>query len=122
MNSWSVDDSNIVKNKFKKYQKRHQEDTASVFANLIKLLDFLNSGISFNQTLQNCSYLRSERGHVYRIANKNRSNAHETRLYIYIEEEQKIVYLLGLGDKNTQSLDIKDSHEKVNKIRGYKNG
>ncbi|MFA6716849.1 MAG: hypothetical protein WCS27_15830 [Victivallaceae bacterium] len=116
MATWCINDNNIVKNKFKKYQKNHKEDTASVFANLLDLIDFLNSGISFRQVLQNRSYLKNEKGHVYRIANKKRPNAHETRLYICIEEEQKIVYLLELGDKNTQPLDIKSSHEKANKI------
>jgi len=69
--TWCINDNNIVKNKFKKYQKNHKEDTASVFANLLDLIDFLNSGISFRQVLQNRSYLKNEKGHVYRIANKN---------------------------------------------------
>ena len=116
MNDWSINDNNITSSKIKKYIKKHKEDAASVFANLEKLIDNLNSGISFTQAVQNYSYLRSERDHVYRIGNQKRKNAHETRLYICVEEEQKIIYLLELGDKNTQLIDINNSHEKANRI------
>ncbi|QSH40830.1 hypothetical protein P0136_11210 [Lentisphaerota bacterium ZTH] len=116
MDEWYVNDNNITPSKVKKYFKNYKEEAESTFANLEKLRDALSSGVSFSQAVQNYSFLRSEKKHVYRIGNQSSDNAHETRLYICVEEEQKIIYLLDLGDKNTQKIDINNSHKKAGKI------
>ena len=113
--SWKIDNQ-ITRSKIKKYTKRYPEDTASVLGNLGKVKKYLDSGISFEQTVQRYPFLRSEKGHVFRIGNAKRTNAHETRLYICIEKGQQVIYLLELGDKNGQQEDIKTSHNKANRI------
>jgi hypothetical protein len=41
----------------------------------------------------------------------------ESRLYVYTHEERHTVYLITIGDKNTQKTDIRDCRRFVDAIR-----
>lgn len=111
-----INDDNITQSKIKKFWKNYGKDTISAFANLSRFLELLNSNIKLQKLIHDLSYLRHEQGHVYRIGNKKNNNSHEIRIYICIEEKQKVIYLLEIGDKNQQQKDIKNASDKADQI------
>ena len=115
---WEVKDIFANRKRFRQYAKKHFNEFASCFKNLDRLRAALEDGM----TLQQCSFgfFGSEGKDVYRIGQSGIPNAHETRLYIYVEIAGTEIYLLTIGDKNTQSLDIEWCHTIVEQIRKRK--
>ncbi len=52
-------------------------------------------------------YLHHEAGGIIAVDQKgDGSNLQETRLYTYADDEQRIVYLIAIGDKDAQHSDV----------------
>jgi hypothetical protein len=63
------------------------------------------------------SFFRSEREGLYRIGQTNVPGAKESRQYIYPDDENKVIYLLDIGTKETQRSDIASARKTIRKIR-----
>ncbi|MGA2604083.1 MAG: hypothetical protein ABSG14_07630 [Verrucomicrobiia bacterium] len=114
-NRWEVDDAYASRNKFKKFSERHGREYDSLFANLDKILDILNSGHKVGSF--GVGFFRSESDGVFRIGQKHFPGAKESRLYVYPDPQTLKVYLLGIGTKETQSDDINEAKKTVEVIR-----
>lgn len=55
-------------------------------------------------------FLRSEGQGVYRIGQTGVKHARETRLYVHIDEAARVVRVLTMGGKDSQSDDIRRCH------------
>ncbi len=104
------------KKQCKQMGRNHPAEFASCMLNLGKVLDELNTGrkiggFSFN-------FFRSEGNGVYRIGQSSVKSPCEMRLYVYPDETSKTMFLLTIGDKNTQQKDIQACHEKADELKG----
>lgn len=94
-------------------------------ANLKSLENILNYGKRINEI--KFGWLHKETRGILAITEKGGhqeiklSKIKAGRLYIYPDEEKKILYLLTIGDKNSQENDIKECVSLLNKL-GKKNG
>lgn len=101
---WSIDNFLAEAGSIRRYRKRHPAEVASCFANLALLLDRLNFGIPFANI--EYGFLRSEGSNVFRIGQTGLRHARETRLYIYVKVVDTTIFVLTVGDKDSQQDDI----------------
>lgn len=89
----------------KYYAKKRPFELAAVLHNLERYLEQINSAPNF-KVVQG-GYLHSEPGGVVAIDQKGQgANLQQTRLYTYADAESKVLYLLVIGDKQSQPTDI----------------
>lgn len=101
----------------KTYAKKHKNELNAVINNLARLERLLNEGKPLRPPP--CGFLKDEGGGVMRISEAGGGgNLAATRLYIYVVEVAEVIYLLSLGDKNTQQEDITECKDLVRQIRG----
>lgn len=113
--TWGINVDNISQNVFKKFSKAHKEEYESVFANLDKVKGFLSAGEKVGEF--KLHFFRSEGGGLYRISQSNLpKNSYETRLYLYPDEERKVIYILGIGGKSSQKKDISNCKRIIGRI------
>ena len=102
-------------NRMKHYAKKHRREYVSCLANLADVLAALNSGAAV--TAIPFGFFRSEREDVYRIGQTNVKHPHETRLYVYACVIRTTLYVLTVGDKSTQQIDINACHAKARELK-----
>jgi putative component of toxin-antitoxin plasmid stabilization module len=113
---WSIDLGGLFHRKrFKDIEKKHSLEHASCLRNLFQVLEFLNAG----KCIQEVSYgfFRSEGCGVYRIGQTGVKAGKETRLYVFPNEEEKIMHVLCIGLKETQKNDIAECHKVAKTLR-----
>lgn len=102
--TWEVCDDLMEIGRVRRFVKKHAAEYASCMRNLDRLLALLNTGIPFRADL--FGFLRSEGGNLYRIGQSGLVGAMETRLYVYIRIANKNIFVITVGDKNSQPDDI----------------
>jgi hypothetical protein len=112
---WELNADNASKAQFSAFSKNHPREYASLFANLDKINGLLDSGNKIGGF--HVGFFRSEGGDVYRIGQTGVPSAQESRLYVFPDKEKRIMYVLGIGTKDTQDRDINDAKATVNRIR-----
>lgn len=112
---WQIENSHAIASKFKKFASKHPDEFASVFANLEKIMRLLRGGNKVGGFRTN--FFRSEGEGVYRIGQSGVAHAKESRLYIYPDEQARTVYVLTVGDKDSQETDINEAKEIVRGIK-----
>ncbi len=112
---WQIEDRYALLGKFSKFAKNHPDENASVFNNLHKILRLLDGGGKIGGF--HVGFFRSEGEGVYRIGQTGVAGALESRLYVYPDQESKLMYILTIGDKDSQPNDINDSHNIVREIK-----
>lgn len=114
--SWTVLDDLAERSRFKEYNRKHPREYAACFSNLLQLVELLQQfgGVKGFQV----GFLRSEGQGVYRIGQTGVKHARETRLYIYIDEAGRTVRVLTIGDKDSQSDDIRRCHAEARRLKG----
>lgn len=115
---WQIETKYATGSKFKKFAKNHDREYDSLFGNLQRVVDLLNSGHKFGSF--QVGFFRSESDGVYRIGQTSVAGAKESRLYVWPDQETKSIYVLGIGDKDTQSGDINDAKSLMAQIRAEK--
>jgi hypothetical protein len=106
-NGWQINIAYASSNKFTKFSKKHSREYVSVFANLEKILGLLRSGNKIGGF--QVGFFRSEGEGVYRIGQTGVSGSKESRLYVFPDEKNKTMYVLGIGVKDGQSDDIREA-------------
>jgi len=65
--------------------------------------------------------LRPESGGVYRVGQSGIPSPKETRIYLYFDEDSKIIHVVGMGIlRRAKSKDINEAKKLVKKIREAK--
>ena len=112
---WQIENSHAVGSKFKKFAAKHPAEFDSLFANLEKIMRLLRTGNKIGGFRVN--FFRSEGEGVYRIGQSGVSHAKESRLYVYPDEQARLVYFLTVGDKDSQGTDINEAKEIARSIK-----
>lgn len=97
------------------YRSMCPRETGAVERNLERVMTQLNQerrlgGFHFG-------FFRSEGGGLYRIGQTGVPAARETRLYVYPDEVTHAMHVLGIGDKHSQSRDIRRAKHALSAIR-----
>lgn len=114
--NWSDNRDLAERSRFKDYNKKHPREFASCFVNLGLVMDLLNrhGGVKGFQV----GFFKSEGKNVYRIGQTGVKHAQETRLYVHIDEASRCVRVLTIGDKSSQSDDIRRCHDVAKNLKG----
>jgi hypothetical protein len=113
---WTIDGALASDSEFKRFRKNHEPELVSCFSNLQKIIDFLNGGRRLINLANNPKFFKPEGKGIFRIGQTGLVNGKETRLYVYPLEERRIVFILGIGTKETQRTDIASAKSKVKRI------
>lgn len=108
---WEIKGEHADKNRLKRYTRKHFRESASCYENLTKLCEVLNSGFTIQQAETGLGFLSSEGGDIYRIAQRGVAHAKETRLYVLVVVLGNSLYVLTIGDKDTQQRDLQHCRE-----------
>jgi hypothetical protein len=112
---WVVRTDYASKAKFERFFRSYSREYASVFANLDKIQQLLNSGNKIGGF--HVGFFRPESDGVHRIGQTGVESAKETRLYIYPDDKNRVIHVLGIGTKDGQQDDINEAKQIVGKIR-----
>ena len=112
---WQIDIAYASRNQFSKFQKKHPGEYSSLFANLNKLKKVLEAGHKIGSF--KIGFFRSEGEGVYRVGQTGSSSAKESRLYIFPDEQNRVIYPLNIGDKDSQKRDINEAQEAARRIK-----
>ena len=120
MAEWVLEESEFYGRRFKQYQKKHPKETAAALNNLDTFVRTLKSGVK--PALIQAGFIHREPHGVVAIDQRGaaKGSTKQTRLYVYVVEIEKVLYLITIGDKNTQKQDIKDCNTFVSSMRKEK--
>ncbi|MBZ4219044.1 MAG: hypothetical protein LAC69_02465 [Chlorobium sp.] len=114
---WELDLSLASGSAFSKFQKNHGREYVSCFNNLNKIIGLLKDGHPLIKLNRNPGFFVSEGKGVYRIGQTGVVGAKETRLYVYPSEQDMVIYVLGIGTKESQKSDINEAHKAVRVLK-----
>jgi hypothetical protein len=105
---WSIATTTRWEHDQKWYAKKRPNELAAALRNLERYLAFL-SKVPNSKVLQ-AGFIHPEPADVVAIdQSAGGGNLEETRLYVYPDDSEKIVYLITIGNKAEQSADIQCS-------------
>ena len=112
---WEIEPTTQWEKDEKHYQKKHPRELAAVLNNLDRYMSLLQTVP--NARCASSGYLHSEPGGVVAIDQKGGGvSLQETRLYTYAHEEQNVLYLITIGNKDSQSNDVQLAKRFVHQI------
>ena len=112
---WSMELHDGVEKRHRQFEKKWSHELANVMRNLQELVVALDNGVRSEQ-LKGLRFVRSEPAGVLAIDQSGpgkRTKMVPLRLYVYPDETDQVLHIIGLGDKTTQQDDIKQSAEFV---------
>jgi hypothetical protein len=113
---WWLGESEIFARRLRWHRKRHPDETLAVLNNLDTYVRALNSGVQPAQ-IQASFVHREPKGVVAIDQSGAPRRLRETRLYIYACAREEVLYLITIGDKNSQQADLRDCGEFVDRLR-----
>ena len=118
MMDWGLEESPFFASKFRRYLKKHPNEVAAAMDNLDTYMHALRMGVK--PAMIRAGFIHPEKmGGVVAIDQKGApGKPKQTRLYIIAVEKEATLFLITIGDKNSQSQDIKDCREFVKSLRG----
>ncbi len=115
MLNWSL----ITTDKYNKMYKRYAKKNPKIINALINNLDTYFKTLNILGSPQNITskFIHREQSGVKAIDQSGSDEKlKETRLYIYPDVEKNIIHLITIGDKGTQSEDVKSCSRYVKEI------
>ena len=103
---WIIDVSLASKSVVGRFQKNHHKEYVSCFNNLEKIKKLLNQGKKLAELEYHPSFFRHETNGIFRIGKNGLTGAKESRLYVYPCFRENVIYILGIGSKETQQSDL----------------
>jgi hypothetical protein len=103
---WELRECDDLEKRMKKLVKKHRQEVINVLDNLQSYLTALRQGLLPQQIVGN--WVRSEPRGLRALDQTGPKNPKKVlRLYIYPDEDTQTLYALTIGDKDSQSDDIK---------------
>lgn len=113
---WTIEPTEKYKRDQRWYEKKRRRELEAVLDNLDSYVEALQLGTHPLQV--KAGFIHPEPHGVVAIDQKGgRKSLAETRLYVYPDTNSKVLYLIALGDKNTQKADIKLCNDMVAELR-----
>jgi hypothetical protein len=119
---WSLVKAQGFENRFKKFTRKHAAEANAVMANLETAFAVLNETNSL-QRVRELNFSRKKPDGILALdsrgARRERTGTKlkATRLYVYAVEIDSTLYLLRIGDKDSQAQDLKTCRKMVRKIK-----
>ncbi len=120
---WELEKAEGFENCYKKFSKKHGAEANAVMANLETFHCVLNETNNVQRAKQQ-NFVRKEPDGIIALDSrgapreKRGTKLKVTRLYIYAIEVNSTLYLLRIGDKDSQAQDLKTCKNMVKKLRG----
>lgn len=111
---WTQDSTEEYERCLRWYAKKRKRELRSVLVNLGTYFTALQSGV--NPLQIKYGFIHPEGRGVVAIAQSGGQSLAETRLYTYPETTECILYLLTIGDKASQQIDIHSSYDYVTQL------
>ncbi len=108
---WSMTGQEAISRRFKDFRKKWPHELRNVFDNLDTLHEALCNGARPEQ-LKKLGFVRSEPCGLLALDQKGPgkgSKLKALRLYVFAEVTEEILHVIELGDKESQSDDIRNS-------------
>jgi hypothetical protein len=119
---WKLEKAEGFENCYKKFSKKHGAEAKAVMANLETFFVLLNETNKIQQAKQ-LNFVRREPDGIVALDSRGAKREKQqgtklkaTRLYVYAVEIRSVLYLLRIGDKDSQSIDLKRCKALVKKI------
>lgn len=113
---WNVEPTDEFERRLRRFEKKNASELAATLANLQRYLDALNEG-GKPEIIQFGFIHRQPQGVVAIDQKGGGKNLKQTRLYSYAWVDQKNLFLITLGDKNSQAADLKVCKDFVDEFR-----
>ena len=122
MNVWTIESTQKYISDYKRYEKKMNNELIATLNNAHTYYNSLNRGV--NPLQIKSGFIHSEPDGIVAIDQRGSTKVlgkklklKQTRLYIYPDVERKILHFLKIGNKNSQSDDLKYCKKEVNQIR-----
>ena len=118
MTDWRIEPTNAYTRAYKRYEKKQPAELIAVLDNLDRYFKTISHGVHPQFVV--AGYIHDEGKGVRALDQKGggKGKLRQTRLYIYPDADQKVLYLITIGDKNSQKDDVKLSASFVIKLKG----
>jgi hypothetical protein len=112
---WLLEPTDVCRRRFRDYEKSRKRELKAVLVNLNTYFVALQGGT--NPLQIKFGFIHPEGRGVVAIDQKGGGKSlAQTRLYVYADVDNQILYQLTLGDKKTRGEDIKFAHEFVGNL------
>lgn len=102
---WLIETTESWDKDLKFYNKKHPSELAALLRNIDRYIAHLN--VSNGSKCVEAGYLHHEPGGIVAVDQKGLSgNLQETRAYTYAKDSTKRLYLLKIGNKDSQYSDV----------------
>ncbi len=115
---WQIDIAHASPGKFEKFAAKHRREYDSMFANLNKIMGLLREGHKVGSF--QVGFFRPEGEGLFRVGQTGVPSAKESRLYVFPDQEKRVMYVLNIGTKERQGEDINEAHEVVRSLKAQK--
>jgi mRNA-degrading endonuclease RelE of RelBE toxin-antitoxin system len=118
MSDWKLSCTDRYERDYKQYEKKHTDELIAILDNLDSYFNALDE--LGNPCLIKSGFIHPESHGIIAIdqkGGKRRVKLQQTRLYIYPDIQNKTLYLLAIGDKNSQKKDIQSCIDIVKQIK-----
>lgn len=113
---WALRQTQTYEKRVRQYARNHPNETVATLNNLDTLHNALN--VQVKPSSLQAGYIHREPKGVIALDQKGaKGSPKQTRLYIYPDEDQKIIYLITIGDKRSQKKDIQHCNKFVEDLR-----
>ena len=112
---WELNRDYLNVRQIKRYAKLHRTELASCGDRIEEVIGLLNKGVSFADI--RAGFIHNEGQGLFAVGNVRTPSARESRLYFYLYFSGEELYLLGIGDKDSQQRDIAAHRRTINRIR-----
>jgi hypothetical protein len=113
---WKVQPEDEYLKRTKKWPKKHRREFAAVHSNLDTFLAALNQGAKLEHVKY--GFVHPEPRGVLAIDQKGGGTSlKETRLYVFFDTSTQVVHLITLGDKDSQTADVRYASEFVDQLK-----
>jgi hypothetical protein len=114
--NWQISPTTQWEKDKKWYAKKRPTELAAVLRNLDRYVKLLN--ISANSRVSLAGFMHTEQAGVIAIDESGGGKSlAPTRLYVYADDNAKVVYLIRIGNKDEQSDDVQFSKEFVEYLK-----
>ena len=91
--------------------KKHPQEFQNVLKNLDTYKQTLDEGVPLEQAKRTLPFVHNEQKGLLAIDQRPPKGGVQLRLYIYPQEQVRIIHLTSIGDKQSQQKDIKAGHQ-----------
>ncbi len=118
MKPWQIEYTDKYEKKLKWYEKKHPNELLAVLDNLDTYFKALQ--LTGNPLQVKTGFIHNEPKGIKALdqkGGKQKTKLKQTRLYIFSYTEENVLYVLTIGDKQSQKEDIKWCQGYVKKIK-----